>query len=341
MSNNYPVIIFTDGTRCYSGPGCKRHSGRTVSVSILADQFEAKMKQLDSQFPVDPIRHETPELIDTNLSEIYQRVYAVQDQIARQQLYIDSYNRQLDPTDRWYKNPDPKRIGEGILKVEKVIAELEITKQRIIDETTPGEEEYSRRGGWTRAFLVTTGTGHVHRNRSCSTCYSTTRFVWLPEYSGKAEATIVDDAGKQACTVCYPSAPVESLRRASKIEAPDRRAARLEREAAKAIRDKKNEEKSIFNPDGSGVKLTGRYGDRITSARGAQISAVDILVDFKVRDSGISEYYSNPSQEWIAEKQANYSILLKALAHKYGVTEAEQDKVLRAKAEVKFKKEWK
>lgn len=43
---------------------------------------------------------------------------------------------------------------------------------------------------------------------SCSTCFPTTQFGWVTEFSGKDEAEIVAAAGEGACTVCYPSAPV-------------------------------------------------------------------------------------------------------------------------------------
>ena len=35
--------------------------------------------------------------------------------------------------------------------------------------------------GWSRFFLVTSSTGHVHSSTSCSTCRPTTTYGWLPE----------------------------------------------------------------------------------------------------------------------------------------------------------------
>ncbi|HTW07063.1 MAG TPA: hypothetical protein VME46_06125, partial [Acidimicrobiales bacterium] len=71
----------------------------------------------------------------------------------------------------------------------------------IAAELQPYEHEYRRRP-WTRAFVVP--GGHVHRSMDCSTCHPTTRFAWLPDYSGADEAKIVEDACERACTVCYP-----------------------------------------------------------------------------------------------------------------------------------------
>lgn len=104
----------------------------------------------------------------------------------------------------------------------------------------PLDEEYDRRGRWTRAFLVNNSNGHVHRTRACSTTYPTTQWLWLPEFSDHDEAEIVEAAGERACTVCYQSAPVEVLARPTQIFTPDeieKQRARQEREAAKAARE--------------------------------------------------------------------------------------------------------
>lgn len=114
-------------------------------------------------------------------------------------------------------------------------------------------EEFIRRGGWERAFLVEGPTGHVHRSRRCSTCHhgqSPTRFVWMTDYSGKTETEIVKAAGKRACTTCYPSAPVDALKRPTRMFGPNELKAQAERDerrrrlevqraaaAAKAITD--------------------------------------------------------------------------------------------------------
>jgi hypothetical protein len=44
------------------------------------------------------------------------------------------------------------------------------------DAVRPLHEEFVRRGGWTRAFLVTNTGGHVHRTMDCRTCFPTTQF---------------------------------------------------------------------------------------------------------------------------------------------------------------------
>lgn len=79
-------------------------------------------------------------------------------------------------------------------------------------EEKPYQDEYKRRDGWSRFFLVDANNGHIHRNMNCSTCNKRgkmTQFSWLPSVSGKTEEEAVKEYGSRLCTVCYPSAPVE------------------------------------------------------------------------------------------------------------------------------------
>lgn len=72
------------------------------------------------------------------------------------------------------------------------------------------QEKCKQYKGWSRFFLVQ--GGHVHSSLDCSTCNrmgKSTKFGWLPDLSGLAEADAVKEHGAILCTVCYPSAPVE------------------------------------------------------------------------------------------------------------------------------------
>lgn len=69
------------------------------------------------------------------------------------------------------------------------------------------DAEFTRRGGWTRFFLVP--GGHIHSSTTCSTCYPTTWLGWLPALSGLTEADAVATHGPLLCSVCFPDAPVE------------------------------------------------------------------------------------------------------------------------------------
>jgi len=131
-------------------------------------------------------------------------------------------------------------------------------------DAMPFHAEYANRGGWTRAFLVTSSTGHVHRSMNCSTCNIRTGYAWMVDYSGKDEAEIVEAAGERACTVCYPSAPVDVLARPTRMFTPDEidaQAARAKRAEEKKARDAKKLAAAI-TPDGSELKVTNAHGRR-------------------------------------------------------------------------------
>lgn len=105
------------------------------------------------------------------------------------------------------KSHDAARIMGRVQAATGAIqhAEYEI---RILDA------EFTRRGGWSRFFLVTSSNGHIHSSQECSTCRPTTDYGWLPEASGQtmAEAIVERDKRDSAallCTVCFPDAPVE------------------------------------------------------------------------------------------------------------------------------------
>ncbi|MEJ8654854.1 hypothetical protein WKI65_44155 [Streptomyces sp. MS1.AVA.3] len=118
------------------------------------------------------------------------------------------------------------------------------------------DDEFTRRGGWTRAFLVQGPGGHVHSSEDCSTCNrmgQRTRFVRMVDYSGKSESEIIEDARSRACTVCYRNAPVEALRQPTRMFGPDEiaaQAARAEREAKKKAKQAKDAANAITDVNG-------------------------------------------------------------------------------------------
>lgn len=92
-----------------------------------------------------------------------------------------------------------RRALEGIDAQEAELAELANARFAL-------EARYT---GWSRFFLVTSSTGHIHSSMHCSTCRPTTTYGWLPELSGQSEAQAVEAHGPALCSVCFPSAPVE------------------------------------------------------------------------------------------------------------------------------------
>lgn len=120
------------------------------------------------------------------------------------------------------------------------------------------EQEYRLRR-WTRYYLVNNSNGHVHSSMACSTCFVSTQYRWLTTESGRTAEDVVADAKAQACTVCFPWAPVTDergkYRSTSEEEAEARRA---EREAKKAAA----KAKEILTPAGEPLYAASRaaYG---------------------------------------------------------------------------------
>lgn len=133
-----------------------------------------------------------PQEIDTKLSKIYEpRSGAI--------AAIEHAARSLKLA---YVKRNPARRTE----LEKTIEDAK-TAIEVLDAKAEPFEAIYRANPWTRFFLVP--GGHLHSSQRCSSFRWNTRVYWLPEYSGKSEAEIVALAGERACTICYPSAPVE------------------------------------------------------------------------------------------------------------------------------------
>lgn len=112
-------------------------------------------------------------------------------------------------------------------------------------------DAFRARGGWTRAYLVLNSNGHVHSSMHCSTCFPTTRYHWLTQVSDHSEDEIVEKAGERACTVCYPSAPVEVLASPTQFFTPDEE----EKQRAREEREQKRAAKAAAE-----IRVTGLQG---------------------------------------------------------------------------------
>lgn len=130
-------------------------------------------------------------------------------------------------------------------------------------EAIPFSAEFTRRGGWSRYFLVTNANGHVHRELTCSTCYPDTQYAWLPSLSGCDERAMVGEWGEKACTVCFPNAPTyPRFSEPSRIDLVERE----RREQEKLARNAARAEKAIYGLDGgplmvrSGMHSSWRTG---------------------------------------------------------------------------------
>ena len=250
----------------------------------------------------------TPQIVDTALANAHSAANAIKSAIAQKKYYIKDYEK---------SSVSYKAIS--IAKLEVDIAKLEAELAPVSAEIASLNAQYT---GWTRAFLVANGNGHVHTSMGCGTCYITTQFMWLPEWSGKDEAEIIDAAGSSACTVCFPNAPVEKLSQPSRIQDPAKVAMRAEREAKRLAKEAKAIATGITNPDGSALKINGWV---LKTERTAQIEGVDALV--------WNAWY--PEGGNFAKNAENFAQIAAALAFKRGTSIDEQVAILTAKAEKK------
>jgi len=249
--------------------------------------------------------------IDTELSSWHDKRWTVTSKILDAEDSIEFYVKHY-----------PSRVGE----IQKRIAELKEQYAKIQTEIKKLDAIYDQ-DPWTRAFLVINSNGHVHGSMDCNTCFATTRYNWLVQYSNDDENTIVEDAGQDACTICYPSAPAEVLNRPSRIVTADK----IAKAQAKAERDAKREAK-IAKEKANAPTASGEFlyfkDKRYTQVIKTERTAVTEWLN--------NQYWilnsSNPeSQE--SKKQVN-EIICQNLAEKYGVSFDQQLKIL----ENKYKK---
>lgn len=266
--------------------------------------------------------------IDTELSSWYDKRWNL---VSDLESAIDSV--------KFYEKYYPtsvEKIQEGIKKIEKIESEInkvnvEIIKLNAIYNQDP----------WTRAFLVINSNGHVHSSMDCSTCFATTRYNWLVQYSNDDEKTIVEDAGQDACTVCYPSAPADVLNRPSRIVTADKIAkaqAKAERDAKKAERIAKEKANA---PTASGEFLyfkDGKYTEVIKTERSAVSEWFNL--QYRINSEIVTHYFDGKphSEESIQEQkdrilkaQEKADIICKSLAEKNGVSFDQQLKILNNK----------
>lgn len=192
-----------------------------------------------------------PVAIDTDLATFHQELGITEARLEQAQHYLGLPLL-----------PDEQR--ETMKKSEK---ELTQRIEELLGKIEPLETLY-RENLWTRAFLVNNSNGHVHRDMRCSTCFSTTSYLWLTEYSGSEESAIVEAAGTRACTVCYPDAPVELLSRPSRIKSDEERS-REERDSERARKREEQAAKELIDPE-TGTLVLSSEGRELRTERAAR-----------------------------------------------------------------------
>ena len=223
-----------------------------------------------------PVEIDTALLTASNTSEeamnVQRRVLQIIDRIEN----AEGYEKSL-----------PWNSDNLLQEARATVTTTNATIRSCTTEINALDEEFDRRGGWTRYYLVLNSNGHVHSSTYCTTCFPTTQYAWLTEQSGMSPQALVELAGESACTDCFPWAPVNpfSFHRPSVLEAPERKAARLVREAEKAARDVKKVEKALTT-DGSEFEVftgPGRYDrERFKTEVAASQWVVGALADNKM-----------------------------------------------------------
>jgi hypothetical protein len=214
--------------------------------------------------PIHPLAVAT----DTALASLY-------GEIRKQRLYIDQAQDRIKRADEVRsKAIDAGReplarpygidIAEEWEKIDGYNARIAVLEA----EAAPHKALYAEHR-WSRFFLVLNNNGHIHSSTSCTTCYVTTDFGWLPDLSGLTEADAVEQQGKILCSVCFPSAPVEWTNGVSKATEE----AKAERAAQKAERLAKKQAKALVPDDIDGGLVIGEgrsYRDRLTTIAAAK-----------------------------------------------------------------------
>jgi hypothetical protein len=265
----------------------------------------------------------TPVEIDTALYEAYVKtadLTAQQHRISAQVERIDN----VEPGS--YNSLLPQYSKESRAKLVDEHKALQKRIWEILDaEVYPREAQYSERH-WTRYYLVDNTNGHVHRDQYCDTCFPTTQYAWLVEQSGMTAEDLVELAGEKACTRCFPWAPTDTLKRKTRLESVDKKAARLEREAKKAEREAKKAAKAIANPDGTPLKVfKGHYPERQVVRNGVVVKvhpahdAYDTLETLHAARGWLTDYYFwNKGGAHPSYRKESLDDVAKAVAHKEG-----------------------
>lgn len=325
------ILRLNDGTICRTGPTCRLHGNLHALQEQVYATYAAKLREQEEQ----DLTTQTPVQIDTKLADLDGKKFS--HFIAASQI-IDKL-KLLKKRDAALRERLGDRYETTANYADVYERNVAFYNQKYVEETAKAdaytaqmkkyEQEFSRRGGWARAFFVANGNGHVHKEMSCSTCYPTTRFLWLTQYSGRTEEEIVNDAGERACTACYPTEPVDVLRRASRIENPERVRAAAEREAKRQAKEEAARIKGITTPQGEPLKL--RWGV-VKTERSAEIETVENMLNIRMLGSR-----NDVNLQSLDETRSYVEKGLAALAHKHRTTVEEERERLAAKVERKFR----
>lgn len=269
--------------------------------------------------------------VDTELADLYDRIWSIDAQIETFRDDVKSVE-----SSRWLNDTEKqKRFSYYANQIDELLIKRAPLKDRVRDLN-----KIYILDPWTRAFLVINSNGHVHSSMTCNTCFDSTRYTWLVQYSNDDEATIVSDAGETACTICYPSAPADVLNRPSVIVTADK----IAKAKAKAERDAKREAKiakaKASAPTASGDPLVIVY----PSTKWERVNGESVQVACTKREvinterTAVSTWLSNAywinassNAESISSKIVINAKIVQALAGKNQISVEAQTEILTKK----------
>lgn len=309
----------------------------------------------------DDISTATPLEIDTELARLYGEAYRVESLIARsKEALSSSVHRALGKSWRDAKAPYRRDLLdqvyndgsvsvwdlEGLRREEANLFALQNQQAALTEEMRPLIEEYNSRP-WTRAYLVT--DGHVHSSMYCPTCNkgeTPTEFTWLVELADHSEAEIVAAAADRACTVCYPTAPVETAGPSALMTPDERTRAQKREDAAKAKAERlATKIAKGLTEDGSEFKVTWQEQGTIYTrqANGTRVGVPGVVnrtESFKTETAAVQWVVQYVAWDgWNSEKAPGFEQVIAAVAVKHGKTEAEVKSDLEAKVAAKIKRD--
>ena len=207
-----------------------------------------------------------------------------------------------------------------IAKLQQQRIDAQQRVHEILAEMIPYEQHYSSKR-WSRYWIVTNANGHVHSSMSCSSCFATTQYAWLPDCSGMTEDETVAEFGERVCTVCHPSAPVTP----GLVGRRDREA-QAAYDAEKVAKLAVKLEKALL-PDGSALRLND--GSPKTLIAG-QRSLLEIMK---------SKAWYGETHPYMPRWNADIELLLDAISTKTGEDRERIRETYQAKADKSVTKE--
>lgn len=224
-----------------------------------------------------------PAVIDADIAALENELDGYHDAIAQAARRLNRIHEAVANNKYYPGDPEIEipRNEETIIRCRRHIAEAR-------EVLAPLTAEYDRRR-WTRYYLVDNTGGHVHSSTHCGSCYPRTRYFWLTSESGKTAREVVAIAKTDACTVCFPWAPVVTERGAYRTPSQAEAEARAAEKAAKAAAKKAKE---ITTPEGGPLREISEnrgglyYHGQVKTAISARRAVSDALwnLDFYRED---------------------------------------------------------